>query len=53
MILALRKFKVFVEYNHDQMLSLYEKRKETRHTSGDILGYEFWERLGVKFKQKL
>lgn len=53
MILALRRFKIFVEYNHDQMLSLYEKRKETRHTSGDILGYEFWERLGVKFRQKL
>jgi len=51
MILALRRFKIFVEYNHDQMLSLYEERKETRHTSGDILGYEFWERLGVKFKQ--
>jgi len=51
MILALRRFKIFVEYDHDQMLSLYEKRKETRHTSGDILGYEFWERLGVKFKQ--
>ena len=53
MILALTRFKIFVEYNHDQMLSLYEKRKETRHASGDILGYEFWERLGVKFKQKL
>ena len=53
MILALRKFKVFVEYNHDQMLSLYEKRNKTRHTSGDILGYEFWDRLGVKFRQKL
>ena len=53
MILALRKFKIFVEYNHDQMLSLYEKRNKTRHTSGDILGYEFWDRLGVKFRQKL
>ena len=53
MILALRKFKIFVEYNHDQMLSLYEKRKETRHTKCDILGYEFWEKLGIKFKQKI
>ena len=53
MILALRRFKIFVEYDHDQMLSLYEKRKETRHTTCDILGYEFWEKLGIKFKQKL
>ena len=50
MILALRKFKVFVEYNHDQMLSFYAKRKETIHISGHILGYEFWEKLGVKFE---
>ena len=51
MILALRRFKIFVEYNHDQMLSLYEERKETRHTSGNILGFEFWEGLGVKFER--
>ena len=51
MILALRRFKIFVEYDHDQMLSLYEKRKETRHTSGNILGFEFWEGLGVKFER--